>query len=315
MNKRINIVTIGGGTGQFMLLSELKKHPQLDITTIVVMGDSGGSTGVLRDELGVLPPGDIRQALVALSRSENTLRELFNYRFDSPSLEGHSFGNLFISTLEKISGSFEHAVKEASKILAIRGQVVPSATESFHIIAENEHGQFIYSEGEIDKHNTEEIKRVFLDRKVATNTAALDAIAQADIIVYCPGTFFCSLVPHLLLDNFSDALQQSQAQKIFCTNLMTTNHFTVEEYVSLFESYAKGSVVDKVIYNNNWDYPEELQERYKEKGEYVVKADDLSVLKNIKLCGADLMDRAFAGGLVRHNAHVLVEKILENSRE
>src|SRR3989338_8431349 len=191
--KNKNIVTIGGGTGSFTLLSGLKKYP-VNISAIVSMADDGGSTGVLRDELGVLPPGDVRQCLAALSESSDLMRQLFNYRFESGKLEGHSFGNLFLSALEKIAGGFQRGVEEAGQILNIKGQVIPVTESDVTIVMELINGKILNGEDEIN-HNfdIEEIgiQKFFLKPEPKANPKALESIKEADAILIGPGSFYC----------------------------------------------------------------------------------------------------------------------------
>src|SRR5277367_4148896 len=200
------VVVIGGGTGNFVVLRGLKKY-QLDLTAIVSMADDGGSTGILRDELGVLPPGDVRQCLVALSNSSRLMRSLMNYRFENGGLGGHSFGNLLLSALEKVTGSFEKAVEEAGKILYIRGKVIPVTTNQVRLkmvlanrkVLEGE--KEVYLSQEIDQGYT----TIYLEPDPKANPRAIDEIMNADLIVLGPGGLYTSLIPNLLVEGISDA--------------------------------------------------------------------------------------------------------------
>ncbi|HLD00008.1 MAG TPA: gluconeogenesis factor YvcK family protein, partial [Patescibacteria group bacterium] len=235
------IVVIGGGTGTYTVLSGLKEYP-VHLSAVVAMSDNGGSTGVLRDELGVLPPGDIRRSLIALSESPQIIRDLFNYRFESGGLEGHSFGNLFLTALEKVTGNFEEAVKEAGKILSIRGDVIPATLHNTHLYAKLEDGTVIEGETNIDipKHDGRlRIKDVALKPKARVTKSARTAIQEADLIVLSPGDLFTSLIPNLLILGIPEAIRASKAKVVYCCNLTTkhgeTNGFTVDDFVSTIE--------------------------------------------------------------------------------
>lgn len=199
--KTKNVVTIGGGTGSFVLLSGLKKYP-INLSAIVSMADDGGSTGILRDELGVLPPGDARQCLVALSESSDILRRLLNYRFEEGSLKGHSFGNLFLCALEKVSGSFSNGVEEAMNILNVKGEVIPVTDENMRLFIELKNGKIIKGENELD-YNREiaevGIRKICLKPKVRANKKAIEKIKKADFIIIGPGDYYGSVIPNLLV--------------------------------------------------------------------------------------------------------------------
>lgn len=226
-----NVVTIGGGTGSFVLLTGLKKYP-INISAIVSMVDDGGSTGRLRDELGVLPPGDIRQCLVALSESSETLRELMNYRFESGSLKGHSFGNIFLSALEKIKGKFSSGVGEISKILNVKGTVIPVTNDSVHLHIQLKNGKILKGQKNLDD-NPEirkiGIKKVFLSRRAKANPWAIQCLKEANLIVIGPGDFWGSIVPNFLVDGIREAICHSKAKVVFNCN-MTNKRGQTEDY-------------------------------------------------------------------------------------
>src|SRR5476651_2625236 len=205
------VVTIGGGTGSFTMLNAFKEY-FYNLTAIVNMADSGGSTGILRDELGVLPPGDVRQCLVALSNSSRLMRSLMNYRFENGGLEGHSFGNLLLSALEKVTGSFEKAVEEMGRILFIKGKVIPVTTHQVRLKMILNNRKILEGEGQI--YLSEEIdqgyKSIFLEPYPKANPHAVDEILQADVVVMGPGGLHTSLIPNLLVDGISEALLQSK---------------------------------------------------------------------------------------------------------
>jgi uncharacterized cofD-like protein len=271
MRKRI--CTIGGGTGNFVMLRGLK-HYDIDISAIVSMADAGGSTGILRDELGVLPAGDTRQCVIALSNSSRVMRNLMNYRFEEGGFKGHNFGNLFLSVLEKVTGSFEKAVEELGKILNMRGKVLPVTTQQVHLkmvlanrkVLESE--QEIYLSQEIDQG----YRSIFLEPHPTANPHAIDEILNADAIVLGPGGLHTSLVANLLVEGVAEALVRSQAIKIFVVNLMNrkgqTTNYKVSDYVREVAKYIGKDVFDYILVNNQSPCAE-LIEEYKEEGELV----------------------------------------------
>lgn len=287
------IVTIGGGSGSFMVLSGLKKYP-VDLSAIVTMSDDGGSTGVLRDELGVLPPGDVRQCLVALSHSSKVLRELFNYRYGDGRLSGHSFGNIFLSTLEKITGGFDSAVVEASRILRIRGYVLPVTLENTKLIAVFKNGKKIIGEKNIYcyKDGFSDLKRLYLKPQVKLNPKIFQALKEADKIVINPGDLYSSLIPNFLVNGLSKAIAKSKAKVIYVANLMTkpgqTDNFTLNEYISTFEEYLGKRVIKYVIFNT--ELPDaKLLKKYAKHGEKLVATGDLKKISGIKFLGYKLL--------------------------
>jgi uncharacterized cofD-like protein len=270
--KNKNIITIGGGTGSFTVLSGLKNYP-INLSAIVSMTDDGGSTGVLRDELGVLPPGDVRQCLVALSDSSDALRRLFNYRFESGSFKGHSFGNLFLSALEKTSHGFQKGVEEASKILNVKGEVIPVTESDVKLVMKLKNKKVLNGENEINRnYEVEEtgIEKYFLSPKPKPNKKALAAIKQADAIIIGPGNLYCSVLPNLLVKEISVAIKKSKAQVIFICNLFNkkgkTEKFGLDDYVKAVEKYIGKNRIDYVVYNAQKP-PRELVEKYVKKSE------------------------------------------------
>ena len=249
------IVTIGGGTGSFTLLSGLQQYP-FDLTAIVTMADDGGSTGVLRDELGVLPPGDVRQCLVALSEESDVLRDLMNYRFERGGLEGHSFGNLMLSALEKITGSFSAGVVEASRILNVRGRVLPVSESDMRLVMTLMDGSVVEGEKELDENSRVRrigIRSMKLAGRVRANKDAVAAIEAADVVVIGPGDHFGSVLPNLLVRGVARAIKKTAASVVFVAPLTNkrghTAGFTVSDYVREIERYIGRGRVDYVVYN------------------------------------------------------------------
>jgi len=276
-HKTKNIVVMGGGTGTFTVLSGLKKYPH-NLTAVVSMADDGGSTGRLRDELGVLPPGDIRQCLVALSEADLILRDLFNYRFDGGSLEGHSFGNLFISAFEKITGDLNKALEEISNVLKIKGKVLPITLNKVQLTAKLENGTELKGENEINNSwllSKFGIKKLSLKPRAKANPKAVKAILRADLIVVGPGNFYCSIIPNLLVKGIPEAIKKSKAIKIYNCNLVTkyghTDGFSVKDFTNVIENYLGKNVLDYIIFNTK-EIPTSLSKKYLSEGE-IVKVD------------------------------------------
>ena len=288
--KKKRVVVIGGGTGTFTVLSGLKNYP-LDLSAIVTMADDGSSTGVLRDELGVLPPGDVRQCLVALSQSPKFLRQLMNYRFTAGGLKGHSFGNLFLAALEKMTGSFDKAVDMAGEILRIDGRVIPSTLKQVELIAELAGGKAVRGEERIYHADLSHLRTLRLAPRATANPKAVRAIGAADAVVIGPGDFYRSLMPNLLVSGIPNALRKSRAVKIFVCNLMTkaehTRNFTVEDYTRTMESYFGGKF-DYVVWNTKRPSPLALK-RYARQGDAFVEFG--KKLPGRKYIAADLVSR------------------------
>ena len=286
--KNKNIVTIGGGTGSFTLLSGLKKYP-INISAIVSMADDGGSTGVLRDELGVLPPGDVRQCLLALSDSSETLRDLLNYRFEEGGLKGHNFGNLLLSALEKINGSFSKGVDEAAKILSVKGTVIPVSNEDMRLCIMLRNKKVLNGENNLD-HNkeidVEGIDHIFLKNKVSANPDAIKAIKKADYIVIGPGDLYGSVLPNLLVNGVSEAIKKSKAKVIYNCNLTNkngqTSKFDVDDYVEVINKYIGKDRINFVTYNTGKPADKLVEKYSKAEGKNFVVQFDADKNKNRK---------------------------------
>jgi len=258
------IVTIGGGTGSFVLLSGLKNYP-VHLSAIVSMADDGGSTGVLRDELGVLPPGDIRQCLVALSDSSEKMRELMNYRFERGTLKGHNFGNLLLSALEKINKGFLKGLEEASQILNVKGEVIPVTDSGINLYMELKNGKVLRGEPrnstklslrgehqinvnfEIEKRG---IKKFYLNPKVKANKKVIQRIREADMVIIGPGNLYCSILPNFLVAGISEAVHESKATVVFNCNLVNkkghTEKFTLDDREFLIPFIREASPVTSI---------------------------------------------------------------------
>ena len=309
-----NIVTIGGGTGTYVVLTALKDF-DFNLSAVVSMCDDGGSTGQLRDDYGVLPPGDIRRSLIALSAASRNLRRLFDYRFKDGSLDGHNFGNLFLTALEKSEGSFHRAVLTASQLLNVKGRVIPVTLSNVRLRAELENGEVINGETNIDipKHNPKlKIKKVFVKPVAYPNRHALDAIRDANLIVIGPGDLYTSVIPNFLVRGIAKAIRSSRARKIFVCNLMTkngeTNGCTVTDFVEAIENYLGKDTIDCVLVNSKKPgsvrlkrYAEESCEPVNLPKDYKNRISKATVLK------ADLLSKS---GLIRHDPKKLARQIL-----
>ncbi|HEY8886277.1 MAG TPA: gluconeogenesis factor YvcK family protein [Candidatus Microsaccharimonas sp.] len=274
----IKIAVIGGGTGSFTMLSALKGYTS-QIAAIVSMADDGGSTGVLRDELGTLPPGDVRQCLVALSDSPK-VRDLFDYRFEEGTFAGHSFGNLLLTALEKVTGDFSEAVETASDILRVNGVVIPATLDNVRLKMEwAETSLILHGERVIDaeffKYDPRKAE-LSLTPPAKANPTAIAAIEQADIVVIAPGDLYTSLGPLLVIDGIGEALKNTEALKVYVSNLVSkrgqTDKFTVSDHAAEIERFAGVPFLDYVIYND--EVPSaEVAARYEEEGGYVTVVD------------------------------------------
>ncbi len=309
------VVVIGGGTGVFNVLSGLKEY-KYDLAAIVTMADDGGSTGVLREEFGVLPPGDVRRALVALSDSDNKmLSELFNYRFEeSSSLKGHSLGNLLLTALARITGSWQEALREAVTILNVKGEVIPVTLQQTKLNAELENGALIEGETNIDipKHDPNlRIKRVFLDPLVEANDDAIRAIKEADFVILGPGDLFTSILPNLLVDGIVFALRETKAKLIYITNIMTkygeTNQFRASDFVTEIENYLGQNILDYVVVNVE-EMGGKILERYKDENVDYVDFDKENFDSRFETITGKFLR---SGQFLRHDQKKLAKKLNE----
>ncbi|MFZ2187417.1 MAG: gluconeogenesis factor YvcK family protein [Candidatus Moraniibacteriota bacterium] len=302
------VVTIGGGTGSFALLSGLKKYP-IELSAIVSMADDGGSTGILRDELGVLPPGDVRQCLVALSDSPLMLRELMNYRFEEGGLSGHSFGNLFLSALEKVTGSFALGVAEAAKILNVKGEVIPVTNTDTHLFIQLKNDGLLQGENEIN-HNFEiqkyGVEKMYLLPQAIANPRAIEKILAADLIVIGPGNHYCSILPNLLVNGIPEAIRKSKAKIVYNCNLVNkkgqTEGFTLDDYIDAVEKHVGQGRIDFATYNIRKP-SRELLKKYERDSE-LISFDQPSRQRHYRVVQANLLGskelHSFPGDAIAH---------------
>jgi len=324
MKKRPNLVCIGGGTGQATVLRGIKKYPA-KITAVVTVTDSGRSSGKIRREQGILPPGDIRNCLVSLARSEKLLKDLFQYRFKGGGgLDGMSFGNLFIAALTKIKNGFDKAVKETSKILAIQGKVLPSTLQDTHICAELDDGTIIEEEFNIRKPYKRPIARVFLkDKGVKSPPECIDSILKADLIVLGPGSLYTSVICNLLIKDISKAIKKSKAKKVYICNLMTqpgqSDNYTALRHIEEVVRYLGRGVLDYVILNRG--IPEEkLLKRYFEEEGAILISPELEAIKRLGVTPIvrNIIDKEHEKlelwqkqDLLRHDSHKLAKILFQ----
>ncbi|MFO7819468.1 MAG: YvcK family protein [Halanaerobacter sp.] len=304
------IVVVGGGTGLSTMLRGIKKYTS-NITAIVTVADDGGSSGVLRDELDILPPGDIRNCLVALANTEPLMENLFQYRFEEGDLEGHSFGNLLIATLSKITGNFHQGVKKSSDVLAIRGQVLPSTLHDMRLYSRLKNEKKVrgesnipHAEGEIDKLSIE-------PEGCEALPEALEAIKEADAVVLGPGSLYTSVLPNLLIENLADEIKRSNALKIYACNVMTqpgeTDGYSASDHVKSIYQHVGEEIIDYILVNDG-EVEAELLEKYAEEGSYPVEVDWNQLLEqDLDIISEDLINQT---DLVRHDPDKLAQVIM-----
>lgn len=313
------IVVIGGGSGNFSLLTGLKLYKPLDLTAIVSMMDDGGSTGKLRSEFGILPPGDVRQCLIALSEESALMQRLFQYRFTG-SLDNHNFGNLFHLALREITGSDEQAIHELSRILKISGRVLPVTLQSARLRAHLEDGTTVAGETNIDlpKHNADlKIERLSLAPSVRANPIAIRAIEEASFIIVSPGDLFTSTLPNFLVDDVANAMVSTRARRIYVCNLMTkhgeTTDFTASDHVRAIHDYLGAACVDDIIVNTMVPSPEQAKKYALERA--VPVAYDVSSLveEGVKqVVEAEVMS---SRSLIRHDPHKIAWELFKLIQE
>jgi len=275
------IVAIGGGTGLSMLLSGLKEYSS-NITAIVTVADDGGSSGRLRQQFDILPPGDIRNCLVALADASTMMRDLFQFRFEAGSeLAGHSFGNLFITVMTRLTGDFEKAIRETSKVLALRGQVIPSTLENVTLVARHQDGTITEGEANIPRAH-KPIRKVYLnplDPQAAPET--VKAIEEAEIIVLGPGSLYTSIIPNLLIKDITDSIVSSRAIKVYVCNVMTqpgeTDGYTASQHVKALVEHSHPRIIDYCVVNTG-KIPPDIRARYEKDQAFPVAGDKKAVL-------------------------------------
>lgn len=302
------IVALGGGTGLPVVLRGLKQYTS-NLTAVVTVADDGGSSGRLRGDLGILPPGDIRNCMVALADTEPLMEDLFQHRFDSGELKGHSFGNLFLAAMEQTAGDFVTALRESSRVLAVRGTVLPATLDKVTLWASLSNGERIVGESAIGR-SPAPIDQVGLDPEDATPLAeAIQAIQEADMVVLGPGSLYTSVLPNLLVGAIGEAVRTSSALRVYVANLMTqhgeTTHFSAEDHLEVLERHVGRGLVDVVLMNNQAIEATAL-EKYRKEG-----AEPVGVRSASRLDGMVVQEPLIAvDGVIRHDPDKLARALL-----
>ena len=298
------IVTIGGGTGLSVLLRGLRKHTD-NLTAVITVADDGGSSGRLRRELGVLPPGDFRNCLVAMSEDESLLAELFQYRFEEgDGLKGHSFGNLFIVAMANVTDGFDQALVESSRVLAVRGRVVPATTSNLQLSARFKDGGVVNGESSIAQRKGEIDRLMIEPREAAAHPLAVRAISEAELVVIGPGSLYSSILPNLMVGGIADAVRNTAATVVYVCNVATqigeTGGYTLAEHVDALRRHTFQEIADYVIGNSN---PPDIGDRFE--GESVVH--DGAPIRSATILLSDLVDESHP---VRHDSDKLADAIM-----
>jgi len=322
----LRVVALGGGTGLSALLRGLKEHvvrrsdqhptlkrPITDLAAIVTVTDDGGSSGRLRRENRILPPGDIRNCMVALSKDEALLSRLFQYRFHvGRGLRGHNFGNLFLAALTHVTGDFAEAVRESSKVLAVRGRIFPSTLSNVHLVATLADGRRVQGETRISRSHVPIRKIALNPHRVRPLPGAIEAIQQADLIFMGPGSLYTSVIPNLLIPEIAHAVTHSKAPRVYIANLMTqpgeTTHYSLSDHLRAIRGHVRGSVMDAVVANRQALSPGLLR-RYRAKGAgpVIVDRDDVRKM-NVRLITGNLAEEH---GVLRHNSARLARLLVD----
>jgi uncharacterized cofD-like protein len=281
------IVAIGGGTGLSSLLRGLKTYTS-NLSVIVTVADDGGSSGRLRDEYRVLPPGDFRQCLIALADAEPLMKQLFDHRFKEGSLNGHSFGNLFIMAMADVTGNFEHALRESGKVLAVKGTIVPSTLQDVTLVA-SINGSNVEGESKIPKQNGR-ISQVFLKPDGAqVNPEAAQAILNAELVVIGPGSLYTSILPNLLVEGMVEAIKASPALKVLVCNLASqqgeTDGYAVDDYIRVIHEHVGSNLFDFVLVNSNHSHAPTGGQ-----SQVIFRADDASRHPEVRFIAADVVN-------------------------
>ena len=304
MRTKIKVVTIGGGTGLSVLLRGLKKYP-LEITAVVTVADDGGSSGKIRSDMNIPSPGDIRNVIAALSDVEPYLEKMFQYRFDSGEVKGHPVGNLMIAAMTDIHGDFSTAVKVMSRILNVRGTVLPTTNDIATLNAVLSDGEIIRGESSITKAGGV-IDHVYITpSRVKPNEDVLKAIEEADYIIMGPGSLYTSIIPNLVISKVSEKIRESNAKKIYVCNVMTqhgeTDNYTVSDHIVAINKHVEENIFDLVIANSR-EFDDSILSKYHKEKQEPVKIDQ----EKIKELGIKLIKNNDVGivdnNTIRHNA-------------
>ena len=313
MRTKIKVVTIGGGTGLSVLLRGLKKYP-LEITAVVTVADDGGSSGKIRSDMNIPSPGDIRNVIAALSDVEPYLEKMFQYRFDSGEVKGHPVGNLMIAAMTDIHGDFSTAVKVMSRILNVRGTVLPTTNDIATLNAVLSDGEIIRGESSITKAGGV-IDHVYITpSRVKPNEDVLRAIEEADYIIMGPGSLYTSIIPNLVISKVSEKIRESNAKKIYVCNVMTqhgeTDNYTVSDHIVAINKHVEENIFDLVIANSR-EFDDSILSKYHKEKQEPVKIDQEKIeelgIKLIKNNDVGIVDN----NTIRHNAEKVSELIYD----
>ena len=313
MSTKIKVVTIGGGTGLSVLLRGLKKYP-LEITAVVTVADDGGSSGKIRSDMNIPSPGDIRNVIAALSDVEPYLEKMFQYRFDSGEVKGHPVGNLMIAAMTDIHGDFSTAVKVMSRILNVRGTVLPTTNDIATLNAVLSDGEIIRGESSITKAGGV-IDHVYITpSRVKPNEDVLKAIEEADYIIMGPGSLYTSIIPNLVISNVSEKIRESKAKKIYVCNVMTqhgeTDNYSVCDHIVAINKHVQENIFDLVIANSR-EFDDSILSKYHKEKQEPVKIDHEKIeelgIKLIKNNNVGIVDN----NTIRHNADKVSELIYD----
>ena len=313
MSTKIKVVTIGGGTGLSVLLRGLKKYP-LEITAVVTVADDGGSSGKIRSDMNIPSPGDIRNVIAALSDVEPYLEKMFQYRFDSGEVKGHPVGNLMIAAMTDIHGDFSTAVKVMSRILNVRGTVLPTTNDIATLNAVLSDGEIIRGESSITKAGGV-IDHVYITpSRVKPNEDVLKAIEEADYIIMGPGSLYTSIIPNLVISNVSEKIRESNAKKIYVCNVMTqhgeTDNYSVCDHILAINKHVEENIFDLVIANSR-EFDDSILSKYHKEKQEPVKIDHEKIealgIKLIKNNDVGIVDN----NTIRHNADKVSELIYD----
>lgn len=311
------IVVIGGGTGLSNLLSGLKKYTK-NITAIVTVADDGGGSGLLREDLGILPPGDIRNCITALAYTEPIMEELFKYRFKDGRLENQSFGNLFLAAMDGISKDFNEAVEKTCSVLAVTGRVIPVTLENIDLYAKLKNGIWVKGESNIPKECSKcktRIDRVYIkpENAKAMNNA-ISAILDADAIVLGPGSLYTSIIPNLLVDGITEAIKESKGIKVYISNILTqegeSDNYTVEDHIKAIFKHSSKDVIDYAIVNDGQLTEEEVKLCKNKKYNLVKLANDKSRKLNVQYIKGKFI-KVTKEGYLKHDADKVAATLVE----
>lgn len=318
MEKKLKVVAIGGGTGLSSIVRGLKKK-DIDLSAIVTMGDDGGSSGRIRSDFKIPPPGDIRNVLIAMSDVEPMMEKMMQHKFHKGNgLEGHSVGNLIITAMTTITGDFATAVQETSKVLAVKGNVIPVCNQLMYLRAEYEDGTFMDGESKIPNANKKIKKMNIYPEGLEPSREAIRAIENADVIIIGPGSLYTSIIPNLLFKEIKQKIKESKAKKIYIANIMTqkgeTDNYTSADHIRVIEKEAGFKLFDTVIMNNR-EIPQEIREKYISKGAFQVE-DELEKITEMgyKIISNDYLTIT-SENQVRHNTEKIADTVMGIANE